>query len=177
MALTTRERARHVVGSALFLLAAPGVVAGLIPYWLTGWRPHELPPAMAVRVFGLVLVALGSACLLECFARFALEGEGTPAPVAPTRHLVVTGAYRYVRNPMYVAVLGIVFGQALLLGSPVLLGYGLIVWVLFHLFVVLYEEPTLKRRYGDSYRTYVSNVRRWWPRLRPWNQARERARR
>src|SRR5690606_23799726 len=130
------------VGSALFLLAAPGVVAGLVPYWLTGWRMHEPPPGMLARVFGLALVALGSACLLECFARFALQGEGTPAPVAPTRHLVVTGAYRHVRNPMYVAVLGIVFGQALLLGSSRLLVYGLILWLLFHLFVVFYEEPT-----------------------------------
>jgi protein-S-isoprenylcysteine O-methyltransferase Ste14 len=163
-----RQRARHILGSALFLFVAPGVVAGFVPFWLTSWRVHESSPGIAVRGCGLLLVVLGASCLIDCFARFAVQGEGTPAPVAPTRHLVVTGAYRFVRNPMYVAVLGIVFGQALLLGSQRLLGYGLVIWLLFHLFVMLHEEPTLKRRYGDTYRTYASNVRRWWPRLRPW---------
>lgn len=157
------------VGSALFFIAAPGVVAGLIPYLLTGWRlQRELAGFGVARLLGAALVAAGAVCLVDCFARFALQGRGTPAPVAPTEHLVVSGLYRHVRNPMYVAVVGIILGQSLILGSPILLGYAGAVWLLFHLFVVAYEEPTLRRRFGDAYLRYAAAVRRWWPRWRPW---------
>jgi protein-S-isoprenylcysteine O-methyltransferase Ste14 len=160
---------RHVIGSAAFFLAAPGVVAGLVPYLLTGWRLQEPLGGLTLsRVPGAALILVGLACLVDSFARFAIQGEGTPAPIAPTRHLVVTGAYRHVRNPMYLAVAGIVVGQALLLGSLELLGYSAGVWIFFHLFIIAYEEPTLRRQHDDWYRTYASNVHRWWPRLRPW---------
>jgi protein-S-isoprenylcysteine O-methyltransferase Ste14 len=106
--------------------------------------------------------------LLESFARFALQGLGTPAPVFPTRRLVVTGVYRYVRNPMYVAVAAIILGQALLFGSVALLEYGAVVWLMFHLFVLLYEEPTLRGVFGSDYEAFRAAVPRWIPRLTPW---------
>ena len=107
--------------------------------------------------------------LLDSFGRFALLGLGTPAPVAPPRHLVVSGLYRRVRNPMYVAVLALVLGQALLLGHAVLLEYAAAAWAGFHLFVLLYEEPTLRRSFGAEYERFCANVPRWIPRLRAWS--------
>lgn len=136
---------------------------------LTRWRTgHPLLGVSAGRWLGAALLVIGTIVVVECFARFALEGLGTPAPVAPTRHLVVSGLYRYVRNPMYVGVLAAIVGQALLFGSPALLRYAVLVWMFFFAFVVFYEEPSLERRFGPSYRSYRANVRRWWPRLTPW---------
>jgi protein-S-isoprenylcysteine O-methyltransferase Ste14 len=116
-----------------------------------------------------VLLALGAVLLLETFSRFALQGLGTPAPIAPTKTLVVTGSYRFVRNPMYVAVVSLILGQALLFGSAAALVYGLVVWLTVHLFVLGYEEPTLSGTYGEQYDRYRANVRRWIPRLGPWH--------
>jgi protein-S-isoprenylcysteine O-methyltransferase Ste14 len=110
----------------------------------------------------------GILILLEAFARFALQGIGTPAPVLPTRHLVVTGFYRYVRNPMYVALVLAVLGQSMIQGNLNLVIYGGFVWLITHLFVVVYEEPTLRRTFGDDYNEFCANVPRWIPRLRPW---------
>ena len=121
-----------------------------------------------LRCAGGLLLLLGGALLLETFARFALQGLGTPAPIAPTKTLVVTGSYRFVRNPMYVAVLSLIFGQGLLLGNTAVLVYGLIVWLTVHAFVLLYEEPTLSANYGAQYDRYRASVRRWIPRLTPW---------
>ncbi len=115
-----------------------------------------------------LLICAGLPLLLDSFARFAIQGFGTPAPIAPPRHLVVTGLYRYVRNPMYVAVSALVFGQGLLFGSVRVLKYGLAVAVGFHLFVLLYEEHALCSKFGDEYENYCKNVRRWWPRAKPW---------
>ena len=113
----------------------------------------------------MILAGLGS--LLDSFARFVFVGLGTPAPVAPPTRLVVSGQYRHVRNPMYVAVLAIVIGQGLVLGSGVL-RYAALLWLLFHAFVVLYEEPRLGSRFGAPCEVYRRNVRRWWPRTKPW---------
>jgi protein-S-isoprenylcysteine O-methyltransferase Ste14 len=118
---------------------------------------------------GGMLVLLGLASLVESILRFALVGLGTPAPVAPPTRLVVSGQYRHVRNPMYVAVVAVVLGQALLLGTIELLWYAAVLWVGFEAFVLLYEEPALRARFGSSYDAYRRNVGRWWPRLRPWN--------
>jgi Phospholipid methyltransferase len=106
--------------------------------------------------------------LLDSFARFALQGLGTPAPISPTRHLVVTGLYRHVRNPMYVSVVSLIVGQGLLFGNLRVLEYGFAVWLAFHLFVLLYEEPTLRSTFGAGYEAFCANVPRWIPRLRPW---------
>jgi len=159
-----QTKAAAIAGSAGFLVIAPGVVAGLVPWWLTGWQQGADWP-VPVQIAGGLLIAAGAATLLGSFAQFAMEGRGTPAPPAPTEHLVVRGLYRYVRNPMYLAVLAVVVGQALLLGRPVLLGYAAIVAAAFVAFVYGYEQPTLARRYGAEYAAYRRAVPAWWPRL------------
>jgi protein-S-isoprenylcysteine O-methyltransferase Ste14 len=165
------RRSSAIFGSFIFLLIAPGVVAGLIPWWITRWRFE--PPFFQVgtRALGALLIAAGTPAVLDSFARFALQGLGTPSPIAPTRHLVVTGLYGYVRNPMYVGVAAVVFGQALLFGSIRLLEYGLIITIAFHLFVILYEEPKLLCTFGDEYREFREHVPRWIPRLHPWRRS------
>jgi protein-S-isoprenylcysteine O-methyltransferase Ste14 len=166
------RRRSAVLGSLAFLVLAPGTVAGVVPWWISQWR---MGPAFlglpASRVAGAVLIAAGGAALLDSFARFALRGRGTPAPVAPTQHLVVTGLYRHVRNPMYVAVVSVILGEALLLGDVRVLAYGALVWLVFHLFVVGYEEPTLRRTFGAEYEVFRAHVPRWVPRLRSWRGA------
>lgn len=163
------RRALAVLGSALFLVIAPGTVAVLVPWTISDWRMDPpllgFPPA---RWLGLILIAAGLPALLDSFARFALRGLGTPAPILPTRHLVVSGLYRHVRNPMYVAVVSAIVGQGLLLGDSRVLAYGLALWAVFHLFVRGYEEPTLRRTFGAEYEAFTANVPRWLPRLRPW---------
>ena len=160
------SRARAALGSALFLLVAPGVVAGLVPWLLTGWETGD--PALLLQVLGALLIAAGTVVLLEAFVRFVVEGTGTPAPVAPTAQLVVGGFYRHVRNPMYLAVGATIVGQALLLGRPVLLAYAAAFFVAVVAFVRGYEEPTLARRFGARYEEYRRAVPGWRPRLRPW---------
>jgi protein-S-isoprenylcysteine O-methyltransferase Ste14 len=160
-------RARAAAGSLVFLLLAPGVVAGLVPWLLTEWDSTE--PPLVLQVVGVVLIAAGVAVLLHAFARFVLEGIGTPAPVAPTEHLVVGGLYRYVRNPMYVAVVATIIGQAALLGRPALLLYAVAFMAVVAAFVHGYEEPVLSKRFGSEYEAYRRGVPAWWPRLRPWS--------
>jgi protein-S-isoprenylcysteine O-methyltransferase Ste14 len=158
-----------VLGTVLFLFLAPGFVAGLMPYWITGWRVE--PPFLGfppIRVLGILLAALGVPPLLDSFARFAIQGVGTPAPVFPTRHLVVKGLYRYVRNPMYLAVVSVILGQSLVLGNVRLLEYAALVWLGFHLFVLVYEEPTLLESFGVEYEVFCANVPRWLPRSKSW---------
>ena len=162
------RRPTAAAGSALFFAAAPGFVAGLVPWWLTRWqvrgsRAHWAP----VRVAGLILLILGAIVLVQAFARFVAEGRGTPAPVAPTERLVVGGLYRYVRNPMYLSVTTIVLGEALLTRSSALLVYWMIFFGAANLFVIAYEEPFLRRRFGASYEAYTRRVGRWIPTLRP----------
>ena len=155
---------RHALLSSAFFVAAPGTIAGLVPYLLTRWEAHDWASArLAARAVGATLVAVGLGALVHSFSRFVTEGRGTPAPVAPPATLVVHGLYKYVRNPMYVAILMLVTGQALWLGRFVLLGYAAVLWVMFHLFVVLYEEPKLRRTFGASYDDYQARVGRWWP--------------
>ncbi|HEU4422596.1 MAG TPA: isoprenylcysteine carboxylmethyltransferase family protein [Pilimelia sp.] len=165
------RRGAAAMGSILFFVLAPGVFGALVPGWLTGgWQvrhPESYGPAP--RVIGGVLVVAGTAVLLHAFARFVREGLGTPAPVAPTERLVVGGLYQHVRNPMYLAVLAVIVGQALLLAQPVLLAYAAVVALAFVVFVRAYEEPTLRRQHGARYEAYRRAVPGWWPRLRPWH--------
>ena len=162
-------RTRAILGSALFLVVAPGTLAGLIPWWISRWE-FQTPFAGygPVRGAGVLLAALGLPVLLDSFARFALQGLGTPAPPLPTRRLVVQGFYRFVRNPMYVAVTLLIAGQSLLLGDWRLIAYAAPFWLCCHLFVVSYEEPTLRRTFGAEYEAYCAGVRRWLPRPTPW---------
>jgi protein-S-isoprenylcysteine O-methyltransferase Ste14 len=162
-------RARAAAGSLFFLALAPGVVAGLVPWLLTDWDSTD--PPLALQLAGGGLIAAGAAVLVSAFARFVIEGVGTPAPVAPTEHLVVGGLYRHVRNPMYVAVAATIVGQAALLGRPGLLLYALAFMAIVATFVHGYEEPVLSERFGAEYDTYRRNVPAWWPRLRPWTSA------
>jgi protein-S-isoprenylcysteine O-methyltransferase Ste14 len=156
-------------GSVAFFALAPGVVAGAVPWWLTDWQTREPLPYLApARVLGAALLAVGLLALAHAFTRFVVEGHGTPAPVAPTSRLVVGGLYRYVRNPMYLAVTAIIVGQGLALGQLVLLAYAAIVCLTVAAFVYAYEEPTLSRQFGAQYEAYRDAVPAWWPRRRPW---------
>jgi protein-S-isoprenylcysteine O-methyltransferase Ste14 len=169
----SRGRALPLVSTAAFLLLAPGTAAALIPWALTEWRAEPAFLGLeATRWLGAVLIIAGAPMLLDSFARFALEGLGTPAPIYPTERLIVSGLYRYVRNPMYVGVIAVIFGEALLMADIKVLIYGAIFWLLTHLFVLFYEEPTLRRRYGARYDAYCAAVRRWLPRLTPWQELR-----
>jgi protein-S-isoprenylcysteine O-methyltransferase Ste14 len=162
------RRTTAAAGSALFFAIAPGVVAGLIPWWLTGWRVRgPLAHWAPVRIAGVIMLSAGAVVLAQAFVRFVAEGRGTPAPVAPTERLVTGGLYRHVRNPMYVAVVAVITGQALALGQPVLLGYAAAVWITVASFVRWYEEPALARQFGAQYEAYRRSVRAWWPRIRP----------
>jgi protein-S-isoprenylcysteine O-methyltransferase Ste14 len=154
-------------GSALFFAMAPGVVAGFVPWSLTRWQVRgQLAHWAAVRIAGLVLLVLGAVVLIQAFVRFIAEGRGTPAPVAPTERLVTGGLYRYVRNPMYLAVVAAITGQALALGQAGLLAYAAVVWAVFASFVRWYEEPTLARQFGAQYEAYRRSVPAWWPRFK-----------
>jgi protein-S-isoprenylcysteine O-methyltransferase Ste14 len=164
-----RRRVFAVLGTVAFLALAPGTVVGYIPWLISRWHVHApFPGFMVLRVVGVVLIVAGIPVLLECFARFSLQGIGTPAPVFPTEHLVVKGFYRFVRNPMYVAVLTVILGQALFLGSAGIAVYAGVVWLAVHLFVTGYEEPTLLKSFGAEYEAYRAHVPRWIPQLRPW---------
>jgi protein-S-isoprenylcysteine O-methyltransferase Ste14 len=165
------RRPTAAVGSALFFVLAPGVVVGLIPWLLTRWQARTpLPYYWApVRVIGMIVLVAGVIVLVGAFARFVMEGLGTPAPVAAPERLVVGGVYRYVRNPMYVAILAAIVGQALILGRLALIVYATLLWLITAAFVRFYEEPTLTRRFGADYEAYRRAVPAWWPRLRPWD--------
>ena len=161
------SQVRAWAGTAAFLVVAPGTMAVLVPWLLTRWQgsPQGVD---ALDVLGGVMVAAGAAVVLACFARFAGEGRGTPAPVAPTEQLVVGGIYRHVRNPMYVGVAAAIAGQAVIFRDA-----GLVLWLVIFLlavvgFVKLYEEPTLGEQFGPSYDAYRAAVPGWIPRLRPW---------
>lgn len=157
-------RLRAVLGSAAFILiGGPTIVAGLVPWLLTRWEADD--PPLALRIVGAALLAVGGALVIETTARFALQGRGTPAPFAPPERFVAHGSYRLTRNPMYVGVLALIAGQALLLGREVLLLWAGAAAVMFHLFVVLHEEPDLRKRFGADYEAYSAEVGRWGPRL------------
>lgn len=167
---TLKRRALATLGTAVFLVLAPGFFVVLVPFWISRWRIQ--PPLlnfMPFRILGVLLMVAALPVLLESFARFALQGFGTPAPIFPTQHLIVKGFYRHVRNPMYVAVVSMALGQGLLFGNLHLLVYGFGAWLATFLFVVTYEEPVLRRTFGAEYDTYRTNVPRWIPRLTPWS--------
>ncbi|MBB4932611.1 protein-S-isoprenylcysteine O-methyltransferase Ste14 [Lipingzhangella halophila] len=166
-----RSRSAAIGGNIVGVVALPGTVAGLIPWWISRWQlPGAEPLWIPAQVVGAVLIAAGLYVLLSAVARFALA-LGTLAPVAPTERLVVEGFHRFVRNPMYVGVIAAILGQALLFGSLGVAVYGIVVWVFFSLFVRWYEEPTLVRQFGGEYETYRRNVPAWIPRVRPWEPA------
>ena len=162
------RRVFAVLGTATFLLLAPGIVAGLVPWWISRWHVRAAFSGFApFRVIGALLIASGIPILLESFGRFAVQSIGTPAPVSPTRHLVIKGFYRYVPNPMYLAVVSWILGQGLLLDDIPILAYAALGWLVMHLFVLTYEEPTLRKSFGAEYETVCAHVPRWIPRFTP----------
>ena len=164
------RKSSAALGSVLFFLFVPCVVAGLVPFLLTDRYSMPVSPHPAVAVVAGILIAAGLAVLIHAFVRFAVEGLGTPAPVAPTARLVVGGVYRHVRNPMYLAVLSIILGQALLFSAILVAVYALAVAAAVVSFVHFYEEPVLARRHGAEYEAYRRAVPGWLPRLTPWRQ-------
>lgn len=167
---TPRDRKLAAIGTAAFAVA-PASVAGLLPWLVTRWTVRKpVPGGLPAQGAGALLIGAGAAVITNSFVRFALEGIGTPAPFAPPKHLVVSGFYRFVRNPMYVAVGAAVVGQGLLLGQPKLFGLAALGAVPVVAFVRLYEEPTLARTFGAEYEEYRANVPGWLPRLSPWRQ-------
>src|SRR5262245_47681717 len=162
------RRWRAAIGSAVFFVLAPGTFVGLVPWWITGWRFRDpLPGWIAARVLGVLLIVLGVIPVVHAFAQFARAG-GTPAPVAPTQHLVVSGFNRYLRNPMYAGLTVVLLGQALLFGQLSLVVYAAFFWAVTAAFVQWYEEPTLRRQFGAEYEAYRREVPAWWPRRTPW---------
>lgn len=160
--------ASAAIGSLAWFVAAPGTVCGLVPWLLTRWRrPGD--PLVLIDALGWPLVLAGAAVLLQAFVGFAWNGRGTPAPLAPTERLVVEGAYRHVRNPMYAAVFALVLGQVILFTSWWLLAYLIVISIVMDAFVRTYEEPTLRTTYGPSYDKFREAVPRWLPRLTPWH--------
>ena len=160
--------ARRLFAVARALIVAPLFVSlwmYFVPRWVAGAQAFDNP-----RPLGWIVVAIGAAIGLPCVWEFAWRGLGTPAPFDPPRRLVISGPYRFVRNPMYVGMGIALLGEAIVYPNLTLVMLGLIVvlWAAVTLFIIGYEEPTLRRMFGNDYEAYCRQVRRWIPRLRPW---------
>ena len=152
--------------SVFFTFLLPGTVTVLIPYWIVSSRDFRpFSSNQWVRYFGIPLILIGAAGLLSCIWQFFSEGRGTLAPIDAPKELVVRGLYKYVRNPMYVLVVTILIGEAVLFSSAALVIEAGIFFSSAYLFVVFYEEPALRRQFGESYERYTNRVGRWIPRL------------
>ena len=148
--------------NVVFTVLVPGTVAVFVPYRILSSSGRlQLHEIGALRLLGLTPVLFGGAVYLSCVWGFARIGQGTPAPIDPPKKLVVSGPYRFTRNPMYVAVFCVILGEAVFFASSWLLAYGLLILATFYTFVVFYEEPTLRRQFGSSYNNYCTRVPRW----------------
>jgi protein-S-isoprenylcysteine O-methyltransferase Ste14 len=152
--------------SLLWTCLLPGLFAGYIPWRYFGLRDVRIDWSSPIQLLALVPIAAGAALLAACIVEFARSGRGTLSPLDPPRHLVVRGLYRYVRNPMYLSVTMVVLGEALLARSSALAIYWVIWFACANLFVIGYEEPTLRRQFGESYNEYARQVGRWVPKSR-----------
>ena len=153
------------VTSVAFFAVAPGTVAGILPWQLTdGWTRNDVAEGLPLTIVGTVVSAGGIAALIGTFTLYVTQGRGTPAPLAPTDVLVVRGLNRYVRNPMYLAVVAVIVGQALILARPALLVYATVAFATMAAFTRWYEEPHLRARYGAQYDAYRARVPAWIPR-------------
>lgn len=146
----------------IFTLVVPATITVYLPYSLLASR--TAPPPGALRYLGLLPVLCGVAIYCWCAWDFAVTGRGTPAPIDPPQELVARGLYAYVRNPMYVGVMAILIGEAWFFAARTLVWYAGVVFVGFNLFVLVYEEPTLRHKFGAAYERYCAHVPRWWPR-------------
>jgi protein-S-isoprenylcysteine O-methyltransferase Ste14 len=164
MRSTLSLTARSLFWAALL----PGFFAGFAPWYFFGLNDVTFDIRNPLHGIGGAIIVLGVVLLASCIWEFASRGRGTLSPLDPPRTLVVVGLYRYVRNPMYLAVTVIVLGEVLLGASDGLLVYWVIWFGCANLFVIGYEEPTLRRQFGSSYDRYAKAVGRWIPRLRPY---------
>ncbi len=166
---STRLAAAWLAFKSLFWTALfPGFIAGFVPWRYFGLEAVTLEIRNPFHWIGLFALLLGVILLGACVWEFARSGRGTLSPADPPRELVVQGLYRYVRNPMYLSVTLIVLGEALVAASPSLLVYWLVWFAAANLFVMAYEEPSLRRQFGSTYEHYTKAVRRWVPHLRPY---------
>ena len=148
----------------IFTIFVPGTVAFVIPWLILGQLPSADALSLSPWLLGLLPLLVGISLYLWCAGAFTFIGKGTPAPIDAPVYLVRSGPYRWVRNPMYLGVLAIIVGQAILFRSVALIGYALLVWIIVHLFVVSVEEPSLRRQFGEGYEAYLRAVPRWLPR-------------
>ena len=156
-----------VLGTIVFTIVVPGSVVVLVPFLLSGWHINSPFFGLSVVPFLGIALILGALPFFIAFEkRFVVEGRGTPAPVAPTERLVMGGSFQRVRNPGYISVVTMVLGEALLFGSTGVILYAIALAIGFHIFVIAYEEPTLRSSFGAEYETYCARVPRWLPRLR-----------
>jgi protein-S-isoprenylcysteine O-methyltransferase Ste14 len=149
--------------NAFFAVVVPGTVALWFPLYLAGVRERGFGAVGLAQLLALALVVAGFATILIAIGFFGVRGRGTPAPFDPPTHLVARGPHRFVRNPMYVGVIVVLLGWALWFQSTTLVVYAAIAWLCFHMFVLLVEEPVLRRRFGPEYAAYCHAVRRWIP--------------
>jgi protein-S-isoprenylcysteine O-methyltransferase Ste14 len=153
-----------ILKTMLFTILVPGTVLGLVPRWLLGG--FSGPESGPLTWLGILIILIGGAVYLRCAWEFAVRGLGTPAPIAPPKFLVTTALHGYVRNPMYIGVFGVLLGEVVTFRSMVLLLYAAFICVAVQLFVIFYEEPTLRRRFGESYEEYLRCVPRWIPKFK-----------
>jgi protein-S-isoprenylcysteine O-methyltransferase Ste14 len=153
-----------ILKTLLFTILVPGTVAGYVPSVLLGG--FKRPQGGVLMWLGALCMVLGAAVYFRCAWEFAVRGLGTPAPIAPTKFLVTTALHRYVRNPMYMGVALVIVGEAAFFGALHLVEYAALMLLIAHLFVVFYEEPTLRRQFGESYEEYRRSVPRWIPKFR-----------
>lgn len=151
------------IRNLLFTILQPGLVAGLIPFWITGFRINNMFDEVwqLHHCIGTIAFLIGFVIMLWCIISFAVQGRGTLSPVDPTKRLVVAGLYKFSRNPMYVGVILILIGEAIFFQSVELWIYSLFVFITFNIFTILVEEPRLRKDFGEEYNLYCQKVRRW----------------
>lgn len=153
------------IKTLIWSIFVPGTITVLVPYWLVSARSIPFPQEMSlVRLIGLAVLLLACIIYIWCAWNFTFIGKGTPAPFDPPKKLVVKGPYQFVRNPMYVFVALSLIGEAIFFATTLLIIYAGVAVLFCHLWVVYYEEPSLRRRFGESYERYTTNVSRWLPR-------------
>jgi len=151
------------IRNLIFTILQPGIVVGLLPYLLIRDKVDSffMVPLRMHQYVGAFIFVLGWCLIIYCVYRFAVEGKGTLSPVDPTKHLVVKGLYQYSRNPMYIGVMLALIGEVIFSLSLQVLIYSIIVFIAFHLFIILVEEPRLRRDFGEEYQAYCRKVGRW----------------
>jgi protein-S-isoprenylcysteine O-methyltransferase Ste14 len=152
-----------LVRNLFFTILQPGLVAGLIPFLILRNKVNNIfvQPLRLYHYMGTILFLIGLIIMLSCIIRFATKGQGTLSPADPTKRLVVTGLYRFSRNPMYIGVMLILIGETVFTQSASLLIYSLFIFLLFNIFILVHEEPRLKRVFGEEYTEYQQKARRW----------------